>query len=157
MLTKLGRFLYGDKTYYITHVFVGFVVMSVVVAVIQCIAKQPLETVLALCSYDIIGLSASLLGFQLAGVTILISLDGNKKLSMLKKIDSSTMIYKIFISSMTMFLISIIFTLVYLSCFSARDCSLIRQLIGYASVCTFTWGLVFLCSSIRLLKWFCTQ
>ena len=161
MREMFGRWLYGDKTYYLAHISIGLIVMVGIAMLIHFALKQPLEIVLRLISDDAIGLSTSLLGFQLAGVAILISLDGNEKLSLLKQIDSETMIYKVFISSITMFLLSILLMLIYLNFFTGAEENLqliqIQTIIGYCSIVAFSFGFFFLFSSIRLLKWFCSK
>lgn len=162
MFKKINRLIYGDRSYYIAHVLIGIIIMVCIWLLLRFGFNQPTDIVLQLISNDTVGLSASLLGFQLAGVSILISLDGNKKLRLLREIESDTMIYKIFISSITMFLVSIILMLTSMNFFSAEPniadkllCS--KLFIGYCSVVTFFFGMVFLFSSIRLLKWFCSK
>lgn len=113
MLKKFNRLIYGDHSYYIAHILLGVMIMVCIWLLFQFGFNQPIDIFLHLVSNDTVGLSASLLGFQLAGVSILISLDGNKKLCLLREIESDTMIYKIFISSITMFLLSILLMLIY--------------------------------------------
>ena len=162
MFKKINRFLYGDHSYYIAHVLMGIIIMACIWLLIRFVFSQPTDIVLHLISNDMVGLSASLLGFQLAGVSILISLDGNKKLNLLREIKSDTMIYKIFISSIMMFLISIVLMLIFMNLFPtepniAGKLLYGKLLVGYCSVVTFFFGMVFLFSSIRLLKWFCSK
>lgn len=159
-MRKIGKLIYGDKSYYWAHAFIGIVVIAVVCAFEHFILSQPLNVFLNLISGETIGLSASLLGFQLTGVSVLISFEGNKKLSLLRKIESDTMIFKIFISSTNMFLLSIITMLISLNLFSEQSlgcCSNIKGFVDYISVVFFVYGFVFLFSSIRLLKWFCSN
>lgn len=165
MFKKINRWLYGDHSYYITHVLIGIVSMACVWWLLIHVGfNQPICIVSNLISNDTINLAASLLGFQLAGVSVLISLDGNKKLCLLRKIESDTMIYKIFISSITMFMLSIILMLISRSLFVGADKSNIprilfhiKSIIDYGSVATFFLGMIFLFSSIRLLKWLCAK
>lgn len=159
MRRKIGRLLYGDDTYYIAHILLGIVLMTCIAVLMHFIFQQPLNVVLCLISDDIVSLSAALLGFQLAGVSILISLDGNKKLALLKEIESDTMIMKIFISSISMFLFSIILMLMSQKLLPnvEGDFLWIKTFIDYGSVVFFFFGLIFLFSSIRLLKWFCSK
>lgn len=82
---KIGRWIYGDRSYYVAHILIGAIVMSAICALLHFLLKQPLNVVLRLISIDVVELSAALLGFQLAGVSILISIDGNRKLVLLKK------------------------------------------------------------------------
>lgn len=162
MFKKINRLIYGDHSYYIAHIFIGIIIMACMWLSLRFGFNQPTDIVLQLISNDTVGLSASLLGFQLAGVSILISLDGNKKLRLLREIESDTMIYKIFISSITMFLVSIVLMLTSMNCFPA-DPNIVGKLlcgklfVGYCSIVTFFFGMVFLFSSIRLLKWFCSK
>lgn len=159
MLKKINRWIYGDHSYYAAHIFIGIFIMACIGALIQFAFKHPIDIVLRLVSNDTVGLSASLLGFQLAGVSILISLEGNKKLSLLREIESDTIIYKIFISSISMFLLSIILMLISLN-FSPDELNAAgkplcgKLIIDYCSVVSFFFGMFFLFSSIRLLKWF---
>lgn len=159
MVKKIGRFVYGDNSYYLAHILIGCILMSGIWAMVHLILKQSADIVLQLISADTVGLSASLLGFQLAGVSILISLDGNKKISLLKKINSDTMIYKVFLSSITMFLVSILLMILSLNFFPESEVapSCFEMAIDYCSVATFIFGMVFLFSSIRLLKWCCSK
>lgn len=162
MKNRIGRWIYGDHSYYIAHIVVGAIIMGCIWGLIHFIFKQPLNVVLRLISNETVGLSASLLGFQLAGVSILISLEGNKKLALLKEIESDTMIMKIFISSISMFLLSIILMIMSLNFFedSIEIVNFIwycKTMIDYCSVIFFVLGIVFLFSSIRLLKWFCAK
>lgn len=162
MKNRIGRWIYGDHSYYIAHIVVGAIVMGCIWGLIHFIFKQPLNVVLRLISNETVGLSASLLGFQLAGVSILISLEGNKKLALLKEIESDTMIMKIFISSISMFLLSIILMIMSLNFFedSIEIVNFIwycKTMVDYCSVIFFVLGIVFLFSSIRLLKWFCAK
>lgn len=162
MFKKINRLIYGDHSYYISHILIGIIIMVCIWLLFRFGFNQPTDTVLHLVSDDTVGLSASLLGFQLAGVSVLISLDGNKKLRLLREIESDTMIYKIFICSITMFLISIVLMLISMNLFPAEPniggrllCG--KLLVGYCSVVAFFFGMVFLFSSIRLLKWFCSK
>ncbi len=162
MFKRVNRLIYGDHTYYVAHIFIGIIIMVCIWALLHFGFNQPIDIVLHLISNDTVGLSASLLGFQLAGVSILISLDGNKKLCLLREIESDTMIYKIFISSITMFLLSVVLMLISINFFC--DTSDItgkilygKLIIDYCSIITFFFGMIFLFSSIRLLKWFCSK
>lgn len=162
MFKKINRLIYGDHSYYIIHILIGIILLICIWLLLRFGLNQPTDIILYLVSDDTVGLSASLLGFQLAGVSILISLEGNKKLRLLREIESDTMIYKIFISSITMFLISIVLMLMSMNLFPAEPniagkllCG--KLFVGYCSVITFFFGLVFLFSSIRLLKWFCSK
>lgn len=155
----IGRWIYGDRSYYLAHILMGVIVVSAICALLHFLLKQPLNIVLRLISIDVVELSATLLGFQLAGVSILISLDGNRKLTLLEEIDSDTMLYKVFISSITMFLFSIILMLASLNLFSELGIEFekYKLIIDYSSVATFVFGIVFLLSSIQLLKWICSK
>lgn len=162
MFKKINRLIYGDHSYYMVHILVGIIIMACIWLLLRFGFNQPTDIVLHLISNDTVGLSASLLGFQLAGVSILISLDGNKKLRLLREIESDTMIYKIFISSITMFLISIVLMLISMNLFPTEPNIAGKLLCGklfvdYCSIVTFSFGMVFLFSSIRLLKWFCSK
>lgn len=162
MKNRIGRWIYGDHSYYIAHIVIGAIIMGCIWGLIHFVFKQPLNVVLRLISNETVELSASLLGFQLAGVSILISLEGNKKLALLKEIESDTMIMKIFISSISMFLLSIILMIMSLNFFedSIEIVNFIwycKTMIDYCSVIFFVLGIVFLFSSIRLLKWFCAK
>lgn len=157
MFKKVNRLIYGDHSYYIAHIFIGIIIIACICLLLHFGFNQPIDIVLRLISNDTVGLSASLLGFQLAGVSVLISLDGNKKLRLLREIESDTMIYKIFISSITMFLISIVLMLISMNFFPAEPNITGKLFIGYCSVVTFFLGMVFLFSSLRLLKWFCSK
>ena len=162
MKNKIGRWLYGDRLYYIAHIAIGIMIMGCMWGLIHFVFKQPLNVALRLISNETVGLSASLLGFQLAGVSILISLEGNKKLALLKEIESDTMIMKVFISSISMFLFSIILMLMSLNLFE-NTIEVInvlwycKKIIDYGSVVLFIFGMIFLFSSIRLLRWFCAK
>lgn len=162
MINKLEHWAYGDHSYYITHILIGTFVMICVLSLLHFYFKQSIDIILCLVSNDTIELSASLLGFQLAGVSILISLNGNKKLKLLRQIESDTMIYKIFISSITMFLLSILLMLASLNFFPKglvleKKILYGKMIVSYGSIVTFSFGMVFLLSSIRLLKWFCSK
>lgn len=159
MRKKIGRLVYGDNSYYFAHILIGCILMSGIWAVVHFIFKQSIDIALQLISEGTVGLSASLLGFQLAGVSVLISLDGNKKLSLLKRIGSDTMIYKVFLSSITMFLASIVLMLLSLNFFLQSEVAPLcfKMVIDYCAVVTFVYGMVFMFSSIRLLKWCCSK
>lgn len=157
MLRKLRGWVYGDKSYYLAHLIIGVVVIALIRICFDHVLEQPIAVILELISDNTVSLSAALLGFQLAGVSVLIALDGNKKLSILKEIESDTMVYKVFLSSIIMFLVSIVLMLVYLYVFANEmACIIIKNGIGYASLITLLFGFVFLFSSIRLLKWLCS-
>ena len=160
-MKKFGRWLYGDRSYYFAHIVVGTFFMVCIGSLIHFSLEKPLDIVLEIISDNTIALSASLLGFQLAGVSILLSLGNNSKLETLREIDSDSVIYKIFLSSVSMFLISIILMMAVLNLFKNLPPSTaslqIKLVIGYASVISFAFGMVFLFSSIRLLKWCCSK
>lgn len=161
MMKKFGRWLYGDRSYYLAHIVIGTFFMVCIGLFIHFILEKPLDIVLKVISDDTIALSASLLGFQLAGVSILLSLGSNSKLETLRDISSDSMVYKIFLSSVSMFLLSIMLMIAVLNLFknlplSSRSLQ-VKSIIGYASVASFAFGMIFLFSSIRLLKWCCSQ
>lgn len=157
MWRKARGLLYGDKSYYFSHLLLGTVIAITITLFILFVLKHPARVMLQLISDETIALSAALLGFQLAGVSVLIALDGNKKLSLLKEIESDSMLYKVFLSSITMFLISIVTMLFYLYILGeAGACTpLFYGVIGYGSLLALLFGFVFLFSSINLLKWLC--
>lgn len=156
---KFGRWVYGDKSYYFAHILIGCILLVGIWIIVHFILKQSASIALLLISEDTMGLSASLLGFQLAGVSILISLGGNKKMSLLEEINSDTMIYKVFLSSITMFLASIILMLLSLNFLPKSEItpSCFKMVIDYCAVVTFIYGIIFMFSSIRLLKWCCSK
>ena len=161
MMKKFGRWLYGDRSYYLAHIVIGTFFMVCIGLFIHFSLEKPLDIVLGIISDDTIALSASLLGFQLAGVSILLSLGSNSKLKTLRDISSDSMVYKIFMSSVSMFLISIILMMATLHLFKNLPLSprslQIKSIVGYASVVSFAFGMVFLFSSIQLLKWCCSK
>lgn len=155
MKRNIGRFVYGDSTYFVAHIIIGVIAAALIVLTLFFAFGKSYCVVLNIISYETIALSASLLGFQLAGVSILIASTGNKKLQLLAGIQSDIMIYKVFVSSISMFLVSILLMLISLNLLVGTEEKFAqgKEFVDYCSVATFFYGMIFLFSSIKLLKY----
>lgn len=154
MADKINKWVYGDHSF-LVHFLICCVLCGVFVAIISLFKLFPLEKFSELVNSEVISLSATVAGFEFAGVSILISLDGNKKMQVLKKIDGDTIVYKIFIYSIVAFLISIIIMISDINLLKhvKVDYSLLRYILQSISIYFFALGFLFLLSSMKLMSW----
>ena len=154
MVNKINNWIYGNH-FFFAHFLICSVLCGMFVGVVSVFNLFPLEKFSELVNSDIISLSATVAGFEFAGVSILISLDGNKKMQVLKKIDEDSIIYKIFIYSIVAFLISIIIMVsdINLLKYVNVDYSLLRHIFQSISIYFFALGFLFFLSSMKLMSW----
>lgn len=106
-----------------------------------------------------ISLSAAIAGFVFAGMSILISMDGSKKMKTVKAIGKDNIIYNILIASIIFFVISLLLMLIDINVliFDITKIILIQKIlkliIEITSIYSFILGFVFFFSSLRLIYW----
>ena len=106
MMDKVYRILYGPKWLF-CH-FVLSLITVVLCGLCLTVLEIDYQVILRLISKDTISLSATIAGFVFAGMSIFISLDGNKKMSTISSIGSGNIIYGVLIVSVTSFIISLL-------------------------------------------------
>lgn len=153
MMEKINKLLYDDRFFAIIHWIVGILIMGIVCILLKKSEIIPIGNFSLLVNTDIISLSATIAGFELAGVALLISLNGNNKFQDIKSIGSDKTIYKLFFHSIILLTLSILLMIsdIYLFQTVGQEFLMYKSVMGYCSVLLFGQGLVFFLSSIRML------
>jgi len=106
MKDKFDRHLYG-KRWKIIH-FAISIIICVFIIVFMKICQIPLCRLFLVINDSTISLSAAISGFVFAGMSIFISMDGNKKMATVKAVGKDNIIYNILITSIFSFVISLL-------------------------------------------------
>ena len=154
MSDKINNWAYGKHSLF-AHFLICIVLCSVFIVIVWGLRLFELKKFTELVNIDIINLSATIAGFEFAGVSILISLDGNRKMQLLKKLDNDRIIYKIFVYSIATFLLSIIIMIadINLLKYIKTDYALLRHILRIISIYFFALGFLLFLSSMKLTSW----
>lgn len=154
-MDRIYRKLYGEH-WLLFHVLF-MVIINFIVYFIMNKIDIPLSNMIKLINFDIISLSATIAGFEFAGVSILISLEGNKKLKAIKDIGADTILYKTFIYSIVALLISIVFMVLELNVFTTNTISNVyrwsKVFVEFISLLSLEFGFICFFSSMKLISW----
>lgn len=152
-MKKINRLLYHDKYFALFHWLAGMILMALIYCIIQMSAIVPITKVSSLVNTDVISLAATISGFELAGVALLISLNGNRKFQSIKEIGSDKTIYKLFFHSIILLTLSLLIMILDINLLDTvtANYAKIKKYIEYLSVLLFGQGIVFFLSSIRML------
>lgn len=154
-MDKIYRKLYG-KYWLLFHVLFMIIINFIAYFIMNKI-NIPLSNMIKLINFDVISLSATIAGFEFAGVSILISLEGNKKLRAIKDIGADTIIYKTFVYSIAALLISIVFMVLDLNVFTINTVSNVyrcsKVFIEFISLLSLEFGFICFFSSVKLISW----
>lgn len=157
MKKKFKRCLYGEccKT---IHFIISIIISAFIIGFMK-ICHIPLGKLYSLINDSTISLSAAIAGFVFVGLTIFISLDGNKKMKTIKSIGKDNIIYNILLTSIIFFIISLIFMLIDINILSFENIEVIlvqkisKILVEIISIYTFLLGFIFFFSSLQLMYW----
>ncbi len=157
MIDKIQKTLYG-KHWSLFHNLLCIVLCLVIVGS-MAILRMDIDTLKLLINSDTVSISAELAGFVFAGMSIFISLDGNKKMQTIKKLEIDNIIYNILILSILFLVISVVLMLVDINIFVSDNETLsIRQTIAkniiqwFALYCMLS-GLLYFVSSLQICFW----
>lgn len=153
-MSSIYRRLYGD------HWFLMHTVLSILLCgayyLFLTIINIDFDVTLSIISGDTISLSAEIAGFVFAGMSIFISLEGNKKMDAIKKIDKQNIIYHILIASIVFFVLSLILMGMDLTVlmYSTNALQLlIKSIIEWVSIYFLLLGFIYFLSSLQLIYW----
>lgn len=157
MIEKIQKAIYG-KHWFLFHNLLC-IVLCIVLVVSIAILRMDINTLKLLINNDTVSISAELAGFVFAGISIFISLDGNKKMQTIKKLEIDNIIYYILILSILFLVISVVLMLVDINLFvPANETFSIRQTIAkniiqwFALYCMLS-GLLYFISSLQIFFW----
>lgn len=152
-MKAINKLLYHDKYFACFHWAVGIIIMAIVYLVIKQSEIVPISKIALLVNSDVISLSATIAGFELAGVALLISLNGNQKFQSIKEIGSDKTIYKLFFHSIILLTLSLLIMIIDINLLEQVSEAYVRtkKYIEYFSVALFVQGIVFFLSSVRML------
>lgn len=157
MIEKIQKAVYG-KHWFLFHNLLC-IVLCIVLVVSMAILRMDINTLKLLINNDTVSISAELAGFVFAGISIFISLDGNKKMQTIKKLEIDNIIYYILILSILFLVISVVLMLVDINLFvPANETFSIRQTIAkniiqwFALYCMLS-GLLYFISSLQIFFW----
>ncbi len=152
-MKKITKLFYHEKYFALFHWSAGFVFRVLICTIIYVSKIIPLEKLTSLISMDVISLSATIAGFELAGVTLLISLNEDRKFQSIKDISSDKTIYKLFFHSIILLTVSLVTMLIDISLLNniAQGYLKVKGVIEYVAIVLFVQGLMFLLSALRML------
>lgn len=153
MVKKINHLLYHDKYFALFHWVFGSILLGLICCAIHFSGIAPLSKLTSLVNNDVVSLSATISGFELAGVALLISLNGNQKFKAIKDIGSEKTIYKLFFHSIILLTLSLLVMVIDINLLKAipKGFATAKLLIEYFSVLLFGQGIVFFISSVRML------
>ena len=153
-MREIDNVLYG-KYWMAAHLVLSVVSAGAVIGVLW-ICDIPLCKLLSIINNDTTMLSASIGGFLFAGMSILISVNDNKKLAILKELGKENIIFRILICSILCFMISMVLMVIDIKLFSF-DSNVIeiipKTIKGVSETLSLfiLWvGLVYLFSSLKI-------
>lgn len=157
MIDKIDRFIYGPR-FLFAHILVS-VVGILIGVIVSVITNINVINILNLIDENTVAISAELAGFEFAGMSIFISLSGNKKLEVIKSTGQEGIIYKIIIISIVCFLISVILMLFSINVL--ENLNLTSNIIATWFACIVDWislyalllGYISFISSLRFISW----
>ena len=157
MIEKIQKAIYGNHWFLFHNLLC--IVLCIVLVVSMAILRMDINTLKLLINNDTVSISAELAGFVFAGISIFISLDGNKKMQTIKKLEIDNIIYYILILSILFLVISVVLMLVDINLFvPANETFSIRQTIAeniiqwFALYCMLS-GLLYFISSLQIFFW----
>lgn len=157
MKEKLERFFYGNH-WAVCHILMS-IFISIIIVVLMKLCSIQFDKLFSIINDSTISLSAAIAGFVFAGMSILISMDGSKKMKTVKAIGKDNIIYNILIASIIFFVISLLLMLIDINVliFDITKIILIQKIlkliIEITSIYSFILGFVFFFSSLRLIYW----
>ena len=157
MMDKVYRTLYSSK-WLLWHVLLSVITIAPY-GFLLAVLKIDYHTTLKLISKDTITLSASMAGFVFAGMSIFVSLDGNKKMSTIASVGQDNIIYSILIFSVSLFVSSLLLMGIDLVVFniSIEQISsvqmLAKSIVEWASIYTLLLGFLCFLSGLKLIHW----
>lgn len=152
-MKRVNHLLYHDQYFALSHWIAGSIILGAICCGIHFSGIAPLSKLIALVNNDVVSLSATISGFELAGVALLISLNGNQKFKAIKEIGSDKTIYKLFFHSIILLTLSLLVMVIDINLLKAvpKDYAQAKLLIEYFAVLLFGQGIIFFVSSIRML------
>lgn len=156
-MDKVYRILYGPK-WLLWHFVLSFVT-TVICGLCLVLLEIDYRVLLKLISKDTISLSASIAGFVFAGMSIFISLDGNKKMATISSIGSENIIYGVLIVSVTSFVISLLLMGLDLVIFNinieqiSKPQLIVKTITQWVSIYSLLFGYLGFLSSLKLIYW----
>ena len=154
-MKKFERYFYSDK-WKTAHLLVSLCIGAFLIGFLQ-MCHIPVTKLFSIINDSTISLSAAISGFVFAGMSIFISMDGNKKMVTVKAIGKDNIIYGILIASIFSFLVSLLlmFMDINILCFEATKLivvqKIIKLIVEIASVYFFLLGFIFFFSSLKLI------
>ena len=155
-MRKIELFLYG-KHWKLAHILASAVLAGIIVGVLS-VFNISITKITSIINNNTIALSASIGGFLFAGMSILISINDNKKLSALKEFGGEKIIFRILISSILCFIISMVLMIadVEILFFDAEKIRKAQEILKYcieaSSLISLLMGFVFLFSSLKIFN-----
>lgn len=157
MIDKIDRFIYGPH-FLFAHILVSIIVILIGVMV-SAITNISVINILNLIDENTVAISAELAGFEFAGMSIFISLSGNKKLEVIKATGQEGIIYKIIIISIVCFLISVILMLFSINVLQTLNltskivATWFSYIVDWTSLYALLLGYISFISSLRFISW----
>lgn len=157
MIDKIDRFMYGTH-FLFAHVLISFIVILIGI-IVSAITNISVINILNLIDENTVSISAELAGFEFAGMSIFISLSGNKKLEVIKSTGQEGIIYKIIIISIVCFVISVILMLFSINVLQTLNLTSkivamwLRYIVDWGSLYALLLGYISFISSLRFISW----
>ena len=152
-----------EKAFYDEHWFLLHILTSICVSAIGYFIMRScninIKAIYSIINNDTTALSAAMAGFVFAGMSIFISMDGSKKMSLIKSIGKDNIIYNILISSIVFFVVSLLLMLVDINIlvFDIEKIlfkpEILKSIVEIIALYTLLLGFVFFFSSIKLIYW----
>ena len=156
-IKEIQRHIYG-KHWFCVHILFSILISAIIYGVFR-LTKIPLHSVFFLIDESVVSLSVSLAGFIFAGMSILISMNGSKKMKVAEAIGKDDVIYKVLLAAVGFFVISIVFMITDLYILKFVPSAItgvqnhLKFIVQIISVYSLLLGFVFFTSSLQLIYW----
>jgi hypothetical protein len=148
----MNNLLFSNKTAVLSHWILGFISSGILFLIIWKSKIIPLVQLLELINSDVVSFSITLAGFELASVTLLISLNDNKKLADMNKVGEDKTLYRLFFHSIIFLTITAVAILVCITVFKTMvpEFAWVKTVFEYLALFTLWQGMVFFLSAMRM-------
>lgn len=156
MIDCVQRVLYG-KCWLFFHTLFSILISFMLVAILALL-RLDINILKSLINNDTVSISAELAGFVFAGMSIFISLDGNKKMSTIKKVGKDNIIYCILILSIVLLVLSVVLMLIDINVLNDNNIvtiqqSVVKDIIQWISLYCMLSGFLYFMSSLQIVFW----
>lgn len=157
MIDKVERKIYG-KHWFFAHAIISIFSIFIIGLFIK-LCDLEFNRLLFLINDNTVSISATIAGFVFTGVSIFISMEGSKKMNVIKSIDKDNVIYHILICSIVFFTLSLLLMIIRINLLDisseviTKIQNIVKSIIEWSSLYALLLGFIYFISSLKLISW----